>query len=649
MKHMLHIITLAIVALTANALVSATSLAAPAHANMVFILDASGSMWGQIDSVAKMAIAKDVMADLIKDLPDGMNVGLVAYGHRTKGDCKDVEELAALAPANKQALTAKVNAISPKGMTPITLAITETVKPLKQREGETTVVLVSDGKETCEGDPCALVKELKASGVKFTMHVVGFDVTEQETKQLECIAKAGGGEYFAAKNAGELKKAAQEVVEKAKPRGELRVTAMRNGKPIPGRMEVFKPGAAQSLLSSRTVQIKADAGTVLEPGTYDVTVIDAETAGKPEVALKGIEIERGAVVEKVADFSGGKVVLGVMRNGEKVTGAIYVSDPATGKRVTGSDTSVNNPETVNLQPGTYDIKVTCGGLPGEPSVEYKGIVIDNGTVVKRTADFSEGKLLVGVTSNGANVTGGIYVYDSATGKRVATGDTSVGNPVPISLEPGTYDVKIKYGKLPGDPEKEFKSVVIAQGASIEKSADFSEGYIEVTTLTNGQKDYTQNGKKSFGSYEIKDSVTGKRVATGDTSAHNPDRTIVAPGTYTIVVKNPRVRGEPKVTFENVVVGKGATVAKTAEFACGHLAVGVTKGGAKATGYVYVYEAGTEKRVDSGDTSLHNPDFYTLPPGTYDVVVKDKADKENQKKFTGVVVGAAATKTLAAAF
>jgi hypothetical protein len=343
-------------------------------------------------------------------------------------------------------------------------------------------------------------------------------------------------------------------------------------------------------------------------------------------------------------------VLGVTRNGEKVTGALYVTDPTTGKRVTGSDTSVNNPETINLQPGTYDLKVSFGGLPGNPSVEYKGVQVQPGSVFEKTADFSEGKLMVGVTSNNQKVTGGISVFDPATSKRVATGDTSVHNPVPISLAPGTYDVKVTYGKLPGDPTKEFKGVVIAQGGSVEKSVDFSEGYVEITAVTNGQKDYTKYGSEAFASYKILDPATEKRIATGDTSAHNPNRTIVAPGTYTIVVRSEGVRGEPTVKFENIIVERGATVSKTAEFKRGHLEVGITKGGENVTGAVYIYEAGTEKRVDSGDTSAHNPDRYTLLPGKYDIVVKyKKGEKPEEKKFEGVVVDAAATKTIAAAF
>ena len=188
-------------------------LAASPRANIVFILDGSGSMWGQIEGKAKIDIAKEVLTGLIKDLPAGVDVGLVVYGHRSKGDCNDVEELAPLGAPDKAALIEKVNAISPKGMTPITLSVRMTVEKLKALEQETTVLLVSDGEETCKGDPCALVKELKASGIKFVMHVIGFDVSAKEKAQLECLAKAGGGRYFAAANAKEFQLASQKVTE----------------------------------------------------------------------------------------------------------------------------------------------------------------------------------------------------------------------------------------------------------------------------------------------------------------------------------------------------------------------------------------------------------------------------------------------------
>ena len=195
-------------------LLAAGSAAQAGKNNLVLIIDASGSMWGQVEGAAKIAIAKDVLISLIKDLPQGMNVGLVAYGYRRKGDCSDVEELVSLGVLDKKKLIAKIKELNPKGKTPITFSVQMTAEKLRTLEDETTIILVSDGKETCEGNPCALVRELRQSGVRFVMHVIGFDVTDDERKQLECIAEAGGGMYYSAKNAGEFQVAAKTVVKK---------------------------------------------------------------------------------------------------------------------------------------------------------------------------------------------------------------------------------------------------------------------------------------------------------------------------------------------------------------------------------------------------------------------------------------------------
>ena len=140
---------------------AAAAIAKPASAvpskvsgNNVFILDASGSMWGQVDGTAKIAIAKEVLTGLIRELPDAAVVGLVAYGHRRKGDCDDVEELVALGPLDKETLVGRIQALSPKDKTPISRSVRLTADRLKGLEDETTIILVSDGKETCDPDPC---------------------------------------------------------------------------------------------------------------------------------------------------------------------------------------------------------------------------------------------------------------------------------------------------------------------------------------------------------------------------------------------------------------------------------------------------------------------------------------------------------------
>ncbi|SOC04374.1 Ca-activated chloride channel family protein [Rhodobacter sp. JA431] len=184
----------------------------------ILVLDGSGSMWGQIDGVAKIEIARNVMADLVTSLPANQALGLMSYGHRRKGDCSDIELI--LSPGtDRGAILSSVNAITPKGKTPLTDAVIAAAEALRYTEETASVILVSDGIETCDRDPCAVGRALEAAGVGFTAHVIGFDVASDPAAQaqLRCLAEETGGLYRDAGNAAELGQALEEVVVVAEP------------------------------------------------------------------------------------------------------------------------------------------------------------------------------------------------------------------------------------------------------------------------------------------------------------------------------------------------------------------------------------------------------------------------------------------------
>jgi len=180
----------------------------------IIIFDASGSMWGQIDGKPKIAIAKDALKSVVKGWSEKSELGLMAYGHRRKGDCNDIEILIPVSKVDKNKIINAVMNISPKGKTPISRSLKKAANELKFSEDKATVILISDGKETCDPNPCKVAKELKSEGIDFIAHVIGFNVDKTTDKELECIAKATGGEYFSAKNAAQLNKAVKEVAKK---------------------------------------------------------------------------------------------------------------------------------------------------------------------------------------------------------------------------------------------------------------------------------------------------------------------------------------------------------------------------------------------------------------------------------------------------
>jgi 6-phosphogluconolactonase (cycloisomerase 2 family) len=150
--------------------------ASPAPLQVALILDASNSMWGQIEGKRKIDLAKKALTSLIQDLPSNSQVALRVYGHRQPKelkDCQDSTLLVPVGPLNKTRLIEQVQAITPRGMTPLAYSLKQVLNDLGNAPGEKLVILVSDGKESCGGDPVAAVNALRAQGVDMTLEVPG--------------------------------------------------------------------------------------------------------------------------------------------------------------------------------------------------------------------------------------------------------------------------------------------------------------------------------------------------------------------------------------------------------------------------------------------------------------------------------------------
>ena len=199
-----------------SALILCQSLcAAPvlAEGKSIIVLDASGSMWGQIDGRAKLEIAREALGTVLSSMDPETEIGLMAYGHREKGSCDDIELVVLPAAGTAAAITDAANKMQFLGKTPLTEAVRRAAAELRSTEEKATVILITDGIETCEADPCALGAELEASGVDFTAHVVGFGLTEEEGKAVACLAENTGGKYIQASDAGQLVEALKTTVE----------------------------------------------------------------------------------------------------------------------------------------------------------------------------------------------------------------------------------------------------------------------------------------------------------------------------------------------------------------------------------------------------------------------------------------------------
>ncbi len=180
--------------------------------NTVLIFDASGSMAGKVDGKRKIDIAKEAVSKFISQLQGSdVNLSVIVYGHKGNNSgqqkaisCAGIEEIYYMGSVESNVVNGKINPLQPTGWTPIADSLSKAENILSKYAGDNNVnsiILVSDGKETCGGDPVAKARQLQKSNLNVIINVIGFDVGGEDERQLQDVAKSGGGDYFSVKNA----------------------------------------------------------------------------------------------------------------------------------------------------------------------------------------------------------------------------------------------------------------------------------------------------------------------------------------------------------------------------------------------------------------------------------------------------------------
>ncbi len=187
--------------------------------NVLILIDSSmtmkqgmdGSYTSKLDE--KMAVAKRVLQDTLGVIPEHVKVGLRVFGGSTSADtdvaCKQTALLVPIATNNRHTLLNAAFGLTPAGMTPLAYALSRVPDDFQDLSGVRRVVLISDGMDTCGGDPCALIKKLSSLGYRMKIDIVGLGLKHDKISrdELNCLAENSGGKYFDADTAAELAKA----------------------------------------------------------------------------------------------------------------------------------------------------------------------------------------------------------------------------------------------------------------------------------------------------------------------------------------------------------------------------------------------------------------------------------------------------------
>lgn len=193
--------------------------------NILLLLDASFSMKEPLEGkTQKMDAAKAVLQQALTRVPSDVNLGLRVFGQsysgNPMGDCTSSALLVPLGQGNRRSIIERVRQVHPYGLTPLEFALRQAAESdLAGLQGPKTLILISDGADTCGGNPCEFIRQLPRMGIKLKVDIVGLNLNGRDDRpardQLNCISETSGGKYYDAKTAAQLVDSISASVNKA--------------------------------------------------------------------------------------------------------------------------------------------------------------------------------------------------------------------------------------------------------------------------------------------------------------------------------------------------------------------------------------------------------------------------------------------------
>ncbi|MBT5414710.1 MAG: hypothetical protein HOK81_08930, partial [Rhodospirillaceae bacterium] len=499
--------------------------------------------------------ARNAIRALMADWSPGLELGLSTYGHRRKGDCGDIETLIPLGAADPQAVIAAVDGIQPKGKTPLSDAVRRAAEEMKYTEDAATVILISDGIETCDADPCAVGAALAESGVAFRAHVIGFDLDEKEQDSLRCLAENTGGQFIPAGNAASLQDALGQVVEvtvtevqvKAEPPKPEPVAAagMRfkalyaeGGPQVKGALSWEVNEAVKDIDGNRKrVAYSYDTEPFFElaPGAYLLSVTVGSATGTVEFEISADSPREMAVV---LDAGLAAVMAKRTAGAEPIAGNLSWEVYGVDKDIDGKRKrfaySYDNQPLFTLPAGRYLLEVTHGASGGKAEIEVEAgkraeaeIVLDSGIAAMSAA------LTEGAEPIGGSLAWEVFETETDIDGKRSRVTYSYDNQPQFFLHAGEYLVVLKRSASTTEA-----LIAVEAGQRAEIIVDMAAGILKARAEGAG-------GSMSWEVLNAEPGIDGKRARVSYSYDAQPEWTLPA-GRYVVSLKSAGATGSTEV-------------------------------------------------------------------------------------------------------
>jgi len=428
----------------------------PTKTRILFLLDGSGSMMAQWENTLRINAARQVITELVDSIRIDNNVelGLRVYGHqspRRYQNCQDTKLEVPFAPQNHQRIIQVVNTLKPQGVTPIAYSLQQAANdfPADPRY-RNVIVIITDGIESCNGNPCQVSLSLQRKGIFLKPFVIGLGMDKRYLEQFSCL-----GRFIDARNIVTFKSAlttvirttlrktsvAVELLDEQNRRREtdVNVTFLNN----------FTGQAAYEFVHYRNGQGMPDSVVVDPVLTYDLVVNTI-----PPVRLNKVNIVGGQ--HNVLPVVAPQGFLNMrQKNSQAYANGVKVLMRRAGTQEVVHAQDINT--TQKYLAGNYDIAVLT-----LPPTYYNNV-----PVAPRATQTIEvpapGKLNVYTDGSGF---GSIYQYNNQGRQRWVVNLKEQARTQTVTLQPGRYKVVYRATNARGSKFTKIEDVTVKPGGAV---------------------------------------------------------------------------------------------------------------------------------------------------------------------------------------
>ncbi len=415
---------------------------------LLIVYDSSSSMWGELeDRSRKYEAGRTALKDFLDLGLDDTRIGMRAYGHRRASDCSDTELIVPIsdgATASADILETAAG-IRPTGRTPITRSLRESRNDLGAAGGD--ILLISDGIETCDIDPCELMSQWANAKVNIRVHVVGVGLNTIEQQAMTCIAERSGGTYFDVDDASEFSEAMTGARGAIKtPAGEPDTSdqdtgyaLLLNGRDASGREyltvgKIYKDGEEISDATSNGRNVLPG------PGAYEIEVGPRLSDGSVYAPVRqNVTVEdAGETTTEVIVQAPARVTARFVTAGEDVRGALIRA------YANGEEAFSFRPQDEALaRPGTYEFRTA----PNQDNNLSQQAVLTAGEAVEVVFDMTEtvAVLVELMLPDGETIRRNTQLWRDDEAIYALNGSN------PARVRPGVYELRSEHEKVPLNP------------------------------------------------------------------------------------------------------------------------------------------------------------------------------------------------------